>query len=86
MTLPKVLTAAFLRELRMLVKAKVLSAWTAREIIGFPQRPIGDGERVVNPSEAGLLFAAIRNKLEKQAAEAAERERLQGHFHFGGDR
>jgi hypothetical protein len=85
--LPKTLTAAFMRELRMLVTSKVLAPWQAREILGAPQRPgSSDGERVVKPSEAGLLFSAIRAKLERQAAEAAERERLQGHLSFGGEK
>lgn len=85
MNLPKTLTAAFMRELRMLVQTKILSPWQAREIIGAPQRPgATDGERIVKPGEAGLLFSAIRAKLEKQAAEAAERDRLQGKLQFGG--
>lgn len=85
MNLPKTLTAAFMRELRMLVTTKVLAPWQAREILGAPQHPnSGDSERVVKPGEAGLLFSAIRAKLERQAAEAAERDRLQAKLPFGG--
>lgn len=83
--MPKRLNAAVLRELRMMVKERVLAPWQVQVLIGVPKRePTWSGERLVKPEEAGLLFAAIRQKLEKQRAVALERERMQWPLQFGG--
>lgn len=86
--LPKRLTAALLRELRLMVKEQVLSARAVRSILGVEERPLIAGEAggYLSREEGERLFAAVRAKIEEQRAAQAERDRLQPRLPFEAPR
>ncbi len=81
---PKRLTAAFLRELRLMVKERVLTARAARSILGVEEEPlmIVEAGGYLPRDEAARLFAVVRARLEEQRAIRAERDRLQSRLPF----
>jgi hypothetical protein len=70
----------------MLVRERVLAPRDVRSILGV-DRPIQPTEAggYVSADEASRLFEVIRAKVEERRRAKAEREKDQGHLHFGGD-
>ena len=79
MNLPKTLTAAFMRELRMLVKDRVLTPRDIRQLLGVNeiQIPRESGGSYIDASEAAKLFADLKKRFDGSGE-------AQGHLPFGG--